>query len=345
MKALHLHFGKEGGAERFFVNLANEFGKRGVEQRFVIRPGRSWTSEIAGLGPVIENDYRRISPSSYMLQWRVARMCRTWQPDAVMAWMPRAARLIPKYANAVKLTRLGDFPRHLEHFNRCDALVGNTPDIGLHCRKLGWTKPILTISNFPRPVTPVPVPRSVHGTPDDAFLICGAGRFVPRKGMDLLIRAAAKIPGAWLWLVGDGVERPKLEALVKELGTADRTRFIGWVAEPIHHLASADVVGMPSRHEPLGNVVLEGWQAGVPVVSTRSEGPGWFMRDGENGLLTDIDDLDAFVAALLKVRGHKALAALLADGARETLATKFSIDGIVNQYLDLFSGNLGGGAA
>jgi glycosyltransferase involved in cell wall biosynthesis len=343
MKVMHLHFGKEGGAERFFVNLVNELGRRAVEQRFVIRPGRSWTSQISGLGPVIENDYRRISPTSYLLQWRVARMCRVWQPDAIMAWMPRAARLIPKHEAAVKLTRLGDFPRHLQHFIRCDVLVGNTPDIGVHCQKLGWAKPMLTISNFPRPVTPIPVSRAEHQTPDDAFLICGAGRFVPRKGMDLLVRATAKIPGAWLWLIGDGVERPKLENLVAELGIADRTRFVGWVAEPIHHLAAANVVGMPSRHEPLGNVVLEGWQAGVPVVSTRSEGPSWFMRDGVNGLLTQIDDLDAFVAALQKVRADKALAARLADGARQTLATKFSIDGIVNQYLDLFSGNLGGG--
>jgi glycosyltransferase involved in cell wall biosynthesis len=340
MKVLHLHFGKEGGAERFFVNLANELGKRGVEQRFVIRPGRSWTSQISGLGTVIENDYRRISPTSYLLQWRVARICKVWQPDAIMAWMPRAARLIPKYEGAVKLARLGDFPRHLEHFGRCDVLVGNTPDIGVHCQKLGWTKPMLTISNFPRPVTPVPVLRADHDTPDDAFLICGAGRFVPRKGMDLLVRATAKMPGAWLWLLGDGVERPKLEALVAELGIADRTRFIGWVAEPIHHLAAADVVGMPSRHEPLGNVVLEGWQAGVPVVSTRSEGPGWFMRDGENGLLTDIDDLDAFVGALTRVRDEKRLRAKLSAGARETLAAQFSIQGIVDQYVQLFSGSL-----
>jgi glycosyltransferase involved in cell wall biosynthesis len=344
MKVLHLHFGKEGGAERFFVNLVNELGKRDVEQRFVIRPGRSWTSQISDLGTVIENDYRRISPTSYLLQWRVARMCKVWQPDAIMAWMPRAARLIPKHDGAVKLARLGDFPRHLQHFSRCDVLVGNTPDIGLHCQKLGWTKPMLTISNFPRRVTPVPVSRAAHQTPDDAFLICGAGRFVPRKGMDLLVRAAAKIPGAWLWLVGDGVERPRLEALVAELGIGNRTRFIGWVGEPIHHLAAADVVGMPSRHEPLGNVVLEGWQAGVPVVSTRSEGPGWFMRDGANGLLTDIDDLDAFVAALTRVRDEKVLAAKLAAGARETLAAQFSIDGIVDQYLDLFSGKLGGRA-
>jgi glycosyltransferase involved in cell wall biosynthesis len=66
------------------------------------------------------------------------------------------------------------------------------------------------------------------------------------------------------------------------------------------------------------------------------------MCDGEDGLLTEIDDLEAFAAALQRIRTDKVLAAKLVDGARHTLSTQFSIDGIVNQYLDLFSGNLGG---
>jgi glycosyltransferase involved in cell wall biosynthesis len=342
MRVLHLHFGKDGGAERFFVNLVREFGNRGVEQHFVIRPNRAWRAEIDHLGPIIENSYSRILPTSLLLEWRVRRLCKIWRPDAVMAWMPRAARLVPNYPNAVKLTRLGDFPRHLNHFKRCDALVGNTPDIGVHCQKLGWTRPMLTISNFPRPVAPVPVPRARLDTPEDAFLICGAGRFVPRKGMDLLVRAAAKIPGAWLWLVGDGVERQSLEALVRGEGMQARTRFVGWVDEPVHYLASADVVGMPSRHEPLGNVVLEAWQARVPVVSTRSEGPNWYMKDGHNGLLTEIDDLDAFAGALLKIQKDRPLGQRLVTGATQTLADQFSIDGIVSKYLTLFSAGVPG---
>ncbi len=341
MKLLHLHFGKEGGAERFFVNLAHAFGQRDVEQRFVIRPGRTWRSDIHDLGPVIENSYRRISPMSLLLEWQVRRMCKNWQPDAIMAWMPRAARLIPNYGPAVKLTRLGDFPRHLGHFSRCDVLVGNTPDIGVHCRKLGWMRPMLTISNFPRQISPVPVLRSLLSTPDDAFLICGAGRFVPRKGMDMLVRATARIPGAWLWLVGDGVERPKLEALVKELGMEERTRFVGWVNEPVNYMASADVVGMPSRHEPLGNVVLEAWQARVPVVSTRSEGPGWYMNHERDGLLTGIDDLDEFSSALVRIRDDRVLAKSLVGAATRKLEDQFSVDGVVNKYLALFAGNFG----
>ena len=47
----------------------------------------------------------------------------------------------------------------------------------------------------------------------------------------------------------------------------------------MHYVAAADCFVMPSRHEPLGNVVLEAWATGVPCVTTASEGPRWFASD------------------------------------------------------------------
>ena len=339
-RILHIHFGKDGGNERFFVSLAQALGDRGAEQRFIIRPHRRWRGEIEALGPIIENHYRYLSLSSPLLKWwRLPRMLRKWRPDAVMAWKPRSARLISDWPGTVKLARLGDFPRHLKHYRHCDLLVGNLPGIADRCRELGWTRAVGTITNFPPEVTARPVARADLDTPEDAFLISGAGRFVPGKGFDLLIRAAGRIPDAWLWLIGDGEERRALEALAREVGMADRTRFVGWVKEPAHHIAATDVFGMPSRHEPLGNVILEAWQAGVPVVATRSEGPSWYMVDGENGALVGIDDLDAFAEAVDRLRCDRVLAEALVTGGRVRLAEMFSRDRIVDRYLRLFAGD------
>jgi glycosyltransferase involved in cell wall biosynthesis len=336
MKVLHIRIGKQGGAKRVFVSLANAFGERGVEQHFIIRPSRTWEGLIEKLGPIWFNNYRYFSLSSFLLEWRVKRLIKTWQPDAVMAWMPRASRLIPNMDGPVKLTRLGDYPVHLRNFKNPDVLVGNQPGIATHSQDLGWDKPIRTISNFARQVTPVPVSRGALDTPEDAFVISSAGRFVNRKGMDFLIRAAARVPNAYLWLIGEGKERDALEALAQSEGIADRTRFIGWVDEPVHYIAASDVFGMTSRHEPLGNVVLEAWQAKVPVVATRPEGPSWYMVDGDNGVLTDIDDLDPFVAGLQKIKDDPAFGAKMVEGGSAQLDTLFSKRGIVDQYLDLF---------
>ena len=339
-RVLHIHFGKEGGAERFFVNLADALAKRGVEQRFVIRPGRSWGDAIAAHGPVLHSNGRRTSPGGLWLAWRLRRLVKRWRPDAIMAWMPRAASFLPDHDGAVRFVRLGDFPANLKHFGRCDAVVGNTPEVTRVVRDLGWDRPALTITNFARPIVPHPVARAALDTPEDAFVICGAGRFVPRKGMDLLVAAAARVPDAWLWLVGDGRERERLEAHVREVGLSARARFVGWVDEPIHHIASADILVVPSRVEPLGNVALEGWQAGVPVVSTRSEGPSWFIRDRVDGRLVDIDDLDGLVEAIESVRADPEAARTMVQGGRERLAAMFGEDAIVDRYLALFRGDL-----
>lgn len=335
-RIIHFHFGKDGGAERFFVNLAQGFATRGVEQKFVIRPKRIWKREIAPYGEVIENHYRRVSLSSKMLERRVARLVETWKPDVVMGWMPRGSRLIGPWADPFKLVRLGDFPAHIEHFTNCDVVLGNVPGIAKRAESLGWAGRTATITNFAREVVPSPVSRADYDTPDDAFLIAGAGRFVPRKGMDLLVKAVSEIPNAWLWLIGDGKERSALEGQVRDLGMADRVRFIGWVEEPVHVIAAADLFGMPSRHEPLGNSVLDAWRAGVPVVSTRSEGPDWYMQDGDDGLLVDIDDLDGFRAGLERLRDDRDLAARVINGGQAKLADMFAPDRIIDQYLTLF---------
>ncbi len=338
-RILHLHFGREGGAERFFVNLAQAFGRRGVEQRFIIRPNRSWLDEVAALGPVIQNNFTRISPMTLVLHAQVELLVRRWKPDAVMAWMPRAGRLMHDWKGVVKLARMGDFPRHLRHFGKCDLLVGNLPGIADRCRDLGWNRPVLTISNFPRPVTPVPVTRASLATPEGAFLVAAGGRFEKRKGLDVALRAVARLPGAWLWLIGDGKEHASLEALAAELGVKDRVRFIGWVNEPLHYIAAADAFVMPSRHEPLGNALLEAWHAGVPTISTRSEGPSWYMRDGIDGIMTAIDDDAAIAAGLARLRDDAATGQEFVRNAQQQLAAYFSEDGVVDAYLRVFKGD------
>ena len=53
IRVLHLHFGKEGGQERFLVNLSGALSKLGVEQYFIMRPGWSWETDVSKLRPVL----------------------------------------------------------------------------------------------------------------------------------------------------------------------------------------------------------------------------------------------------------------------------------------------------
>ncbi len=337
MKVMHFHFGKDGGAERFFVHLVNALAKRDVSQKVVIRPKRTWRKSIERAAEITESHFRNASLDRILLPLRVSRTARTWKPDALFAWMPRAARLMPNYHGCVRIARLGDYPLRLDYFKNIDVLVCNTPGIARHVKAMGWPRGIAVISNFTSTEHVAPVDRSVLDTPDGVPLISSLGRFVPRKGFDVVIHAVAKMDDAYLWILGDGEQAANLRALARSLGVENRVRFAGWQADPRPYLAASDVFAMASSHEPLGNVVLEAWAQRVPVVSTRAEGPQWFMRHEENGLLVDIGDVDGFVDGFRKILSRPALAETLVAGGARTLIDQFSEEAVTSAYLNLFA--------
>lgn len=336
MRVHHFHFGKDGGAERFFVHLVNAFARRGVEQSCVIRKNRVWRRDIETVADITESNFRNVSLDRFLLPIKVHAMAKAHKPDAIMAWAPRASELMPAYKGCIKLSRLGDYPTKLDYFKNTDIIVCNTPGIGERVRSLGWTRGVEVISNFTNTQEIAPISKALLDTPDNAPVVMSMGRFVKRKGFHTLIDAVAALPGVYLWLVGDGEERESLEAQVDARGMRERVRFLGWQDDTRPYVSAADIFVMPSSHEPLGNVILEAWAQKKPVVSSRSEGPMWFMRDGENGLLTDIGDDAGFAAAISSLLNDRALSQRVAAGGHETLMTQFSEEAVSSAYIELF---------
>jgi glycosyltransferase involved in cell wall biosynthesis len=159
---------------------------------------------------------------------------------------------------------------------------------------------------------------------------------VPSKGFDTLIRAMIDAPDAELWLIGGGPLEPDLRRLAEELGVAGRVRFLGWQTDILPCLEACDIFVMPSRDEPLGNVILEAWAAGLPVVATRSQGPVWYGVDGGNMMLVGIDDAPAMGTAIARLGTDKDLSARLAEAGARTLVERFSKEAVVARYLSLF---------
>ncbi|MFD5871807.1 glycosyltransferase [Streptomyces sp. NPDC060322] len=114
--------------------------------------------------------------------------------------------------------------------------------------------------------------RALLGLPDTAFVVGGVGRLVPGKRFDVLIRAVAALPGAWLVLAGDGPEATSLRALAARLGVAGRVRFLGECGAPgvtpgvPEVLSAVDTFVSASREESFGLAVVEALAAGLPVV-------------------------------------------------------------------------------
>lgn len=335
MRIAHFHFGKDGGAERFFVHLVNAFARRGVEQKVIIRPGRSWRANFHDSVEIKESHFRTASLDRLLLPLYVRSMIRQWKPDCVFGWMPKGAKLVPDEPGPLRLVRLGDYPTTLRKFANIDVVVCNTPGIARHVQNMGWSRDVEVISNFTETTAVEPIARHILNTPEQAYVVSSMGRFVPRKGFDVLIRMLAERPDIYLWLIGGGEEEQNLKALAAELNVAERVRFAGWQKDPRAFIAASDCFAMASSHEPLGNVVLEAWAQDVPVVSTRSEGPTWFMRDGDNGLMVDIGDHKGFGYAVDQLRSNNQLVQRVTAGGRRTLNEMFSEEAVVGAYMDL----------
>jgi glycosyltransferase involved in cell wall biosynthesis len=125
----------------------------------------------------------------------------------------------------------------------------------------------------------------------------------PRKGIDTILRAAALLgdadQGPQVHIVGDGFDRGRLDALVRELGIVERVRFesdLSARAPLASRYANADLFCLPSRHETFGFVFLEAMAAGLPVVAADAGAAPEVL--GEAGILVPAGEPEATAEAI-----------------------------------------------
>ena len=170
--------------------------------------------------------------------------------------------------------------------------------------------------------------KTALGLPTGDWHIGAVGRLEPEKAFDLLIRAVQQINtagvGCRLTVVGEGHDRPRLEALVAELGLAGRVSLPGWQSDVKRWFEAMDVFALSSRREGLPNVLLEAMALGVPCVSTNIAGIPRLIADGESGRLVPPDDLSALVVAVREVLTSDATRERFRARGRSTIETRYS---------------------
>lgn len=325
-----------GGAENFFQRLLPSLAEAGVEQMAVIRRHAERHAALTNAGiPVKELAFA--NKFDVVSQWRLRRVIKTWQPAVIMSWMSRAAAATGMARiglRGVHAARLGGYYR-LKYYRGADHLVGNTHDIVRYLKDSGWDpRRIHYLPNFVDEQPMPALPRSQLNTPADAKLILAMGRLHTNKAFDTLLHALAGLPDHWLWLAGTGPEAAQLNRLAESLGVIDRVRFLGWREDIPALLAAADLFVCSSRREPLGNVVLEAWAQGVPVIATAAEGPRELIRHGETGILVPIDQSDSLARAVADLTDDTGKA--LVDAGLKYYRDNFSESAVVSKYAQFF---------
>jgi glycosyltransferase involved in cell wall biosynthesis len=163
------------------------------------------------------------------------------------------------------------------------------------------------------------------------------GRLHPSKAHDVTLRALRRLPDAWLWIAGSGPLESELKRLAADLGVADRVRWLGWRTDADALYRTADVCVFPSRYEPLGNVVIQAWAHGLPVVAAESVGPAALIHDGFDGRLVPVDDPEALAGAVREVLDDPALRYCLAERGRARISSRFSERVVVSAWRELFA--------
>lgn len=335
MKIVQFMIGRAGGAENFFVKLARAFDEIGLDQHLIVNQGSQLALDVEDSGlPATILPFRK---GLDIKGWLALRHCLKQQaPDIVMVWMNRAARRLPR-GPYLAVGRLGGwYP--VKYYRSCDYLIGNTPGIHQHIIRDGWPADrTLMISNFGELADAPAASRATLGVPDDAFLIMGMGRLDYSKGFDVLISAVERLPAhVHLCVAGDGPVAGDLARQVAASSLGSRVHLLGWRTDQAALLKAADLCVFPSREEPLGNVILEAWSLGVPVVSTAAEGPAWLVEDGVTGLLARPGNLDDLLDQIQRVMADEGLRRSLAAQGHARWQASFSKAQICGQYQRFF---------
>ena len=328
----------DGGAENFFTRLAIALQSSAIEQHLVIRPEPARENKLRDFGISVAT--ARFGGRLDLATSRILKREIEWfRPDVVLTWMNRATAICPRTGDGGGFRHVGT-PRGYydpKYYRRCDHLVVTTDDLARFYTDHGWSPDRLSvIPNF-APFEPLPaVSRDDFDTPSDAPVLLALGRLHRNKGFDTLLAALAHLPDHFLWIGGVGPLENDLKNMARKLGVADRVRFLGWRNDVAALLAAADVFVCSSRHEPFGNIVIEAWMYGAPIVAAASEGPSALIEDGVTGLLVPVEDAPALAKAIAHLAGDANLAAGLAASGRRQYEGHYTEEIILPKYLNLF---------
>jgi glycosyltransferase involved in cell wall biosynthesis len=349
--------GEIGGAERMLIDLARSPETDAEHRVFVFTPSRALVSTFRDSGlAVTDRGFVRENPAAFLYRqlapadtaWLVAELERA-RPDVVHLHTLGSHVLGTRAARAAKIpvirtehsTRVYDDPTAWPFSRWSLARVALAVCVSQHVRDVASKKaPRVRFCVVHNGVDTVrfgasPPPLLESGQPLSLLLL---GRTDPRKGVDLALRALASTTGVALTIAGDGPERASLEELARELGVADRARFVGHVADPRDAIRDCHAIVCASRKEGLGIAFLEAMAMGRPVVGLATDGVAEIV-DAETSFVarpSDGGDDGARVSQLAdemaRARDHASELAARGARARERVLTAFSRSSTAKAY-------------
>ena len=339
-----------GGAEISLATLIRGLDRREVEP-LALLPGHGPLAEKLEFQGVpvsyvpMETRRRRRPLGFWRSQRAIARWLRGQKPDLVHVnsfWAPELVIPAVKSAGFPVIYHCRDLydyldPARVSAFRMCNAIIAITRCVADRLEALLPGLPVNVIYNDVdlTQLDAAPPDRALRPALgwEDCFVIGIASRISPDKGQLDFIRAAGilkeRCPRARFLVVGsplfthDRDYPASLDSEILALGLQGRVHFTGFVENVASVYKTMDVCVLASRSEPFGLVVVEAMACGIPVVATRSGGPEEIIRDGETGLLVEVEQPDQMADAILRLLENVALRASISAAARQDVVFRF----------------------
>lgn len=170
-------------------------------------------------------------------------------------------------------------------------------------------------------------------------LIMHVSNFRPVKRIADCIHAFARVRRemrARLVMCGDGPEREGAERLAREYDLSGDVLFIGQVPNIADYLSVADLLLVPSETESFGLAALEALACEVPVIATRVGGLVEVVREGENGYLVDVGDIEAMAGRAVEILSDRELRRRFGEHGREWAVREYNTERIIPRYIALY---------
>ena len=300
--------------------------------RSVTAPAEVWHLHLHNTldtrGPALMNARRIFAAGAIVLTEHLPRVPRTDQrfPSELPLHAQRGRRKpgAAQLKSALKRAELG----------AADALVtvsGSSADFFARRWQIDRSR-VSTIYNGVAVPAQAPSPRR-----EGDVRVVGIAALHWLKGFDVLLEAAARAREPWrVRLVGDGVERARLERQAATLADSRRVEFTGWRDDASLAPLEGDLVCAPSRAESFSYVVLEAMACARPLVASAVDGAAEAVVDGQTGLLVAPDDPVALAQAIDALTRDPERRALMGRAAHARAAAQFGIDDMVDATTELY---------
>ncbi|MDX1923903.1 MAG: glycosyltransferase [Rickettsiaceae bacterium] len=328
MKILNIMLSRElGGIQQAFIDYNKLIKESGYEPIPVISARAKIEPSLKGAFHVLPNFFS-LDPISIV---KLRNIIKKHKPSLIIAHGNRAINF-----SRIALYKLGKRPSligvahnySIKYLKKCDYVFGITRQMCKYLELSSLSRErIMHLPNTLDQNLSYNISRKKLIT--KPFVIGCLARFVPKKGVDVLIKAAFLLKqkgyNILLLIGGDGELRSDITQLIEKLELSENIVLCGWVENKEEFFEKLDIYCLPSIEEPFGIIILEAMKSCVPIIATKTDGPEEILEPGIDAILVDINSPEQIAEAAAIYINDPVMAGIYATRAAQKVKENYSI--------------------